>query len=195
MGCDIHMYVERRGPEGWEHVSPEQWGGFHDRNYELFAWLAGVRNYHGQTPLDDPRGVPQDASVHVKQEEERWGSDGHSHTWLVVSELRAGLDNLVVHHAGIVDEVHYLKWKDSGADYPDSWCQGTSVPVISEADYLRGERPETPSQPDWLKGKFGIQCEWSLSGTVSFSRFHKLLDGVSKLGGPEDVRLVFWFDN
>ena len=66
------------------------------RNYDLFAMLADVRNGRGFagcitgegfTPIDDPRGVPEDASYDYKDEVERYGVDGHSHSWFTLQEL------------------------------------------------------------------------------------------------------------
>lgn len=103
MGCDIHMVVERRDPElGWVGLHDFPYGTVElfteingksefvagrphwlpcSRNYELFAEIAGVR---GDGP--EPRGMPGDASDLARMEVRRWGDDGHSHTWLLMSE-------------------------------------------------------------------------------------------------------------
>lgn len=101
MGCDIHVYVERKYKGAWVPVNPEpmpkhlqldysihHWGRYVDenpledladamldfeeripssaqpwsfgRNYPAFAQLAGVRGDEGI--MQDPRGVPEDAS-------------------------------------------------------------------------------------------------------------------------------------
>lgn len=101
MGADIHMYVEKRMPSGnWacvrnlnESISNK---GLHviykdrsssdvgfiaywhlrNRNYELFAALAGVR---GDGP--EPRDLPQDVSEYVQTEYGGWGGDAHSASW------------------------------------------------------------------------------------------------------------------
>jgi hypothetical protein len=52
-----------------------------NRNYELFAALAGVR---GDGP--EPRGIPDDVSVLALHMIEGWGEDGHSHTWMLMDE-------------------------------------------------------------------------------------------------------------
>lgn len=114
MGCDIHMVVEKRDKER------ERWVGLHAfpyarvtvygriegqeervtvedtthwrmrwRNYGLFAAIAGVR---GKGPA--PRGMPDDASDLAVMEVDEWGSDGHSHTWMLLSEA---LRPFVVH--------------------------------------------------------------------------------------------------
>ena len=71
MGADIHLYVERRTPTGWERVRPEAWTcpwcdgkgtrhkgapcywckgegkttkEYHERRYDLFAMLESYRS-------------------------------------------------------------------------------------------------------------------------------------------------------
>jgi hypothetical protein len=52
-----------------------------NRNYELFAAIAGVR---GAGPA--PKGIPFDASDLSIMTIKAYGSDGHSHTWLSEEE-------------------------------------------------------------------------------------------------------------
>lgn len=69
MGCDIHVVVQRKTPDGWEDIPlgatrkdrwdhPLEW-----RNYEGFAVLANVRNRQDIVPISDPRGLPEDFST------------------------------------------------------------------------------------------------------------------------------------
>lgn len=60
---------------------------YSNRNYMLFALLAGVRNYDEVEPISAPRGVPDNASMLYQREVARWGDDGHSHSWLGLVEL------------------------------------------------------------------------------------------------------------
>ena len=210
MGCDIHLHVERKTEGTWEQVPPpkgwserdlavvdreiESWEGdwFGDRNYALFAWLADVRNSHGNPPLAPERGLPSDVSAKVKEESDGWDG-GHSHSWFTVAELMAGLESLVVKHAGLVKEDVYNKWKASGESFPEEWCQGSSAPAITEAEYRQGVRPELRPALAWAG--FYVRCAWEVTGKESFVRFVKLLGELTKLGTPDDVRIVFWFDN
>jgi hypothetical protein len=80
MGCDIHFYVEKPTADGWEYVAPpagldqfsEQYGCtprfFHDRDYVVFSWLAGVRNDGSIEPIAEPRGMPDGVSKFVHEE-------------------------------------------------------------------------------------------------------------------------------
>src|SRR5689334_7537807 len=96
MGCDIHTYREKFIDGKW--VTADPWeadeyedvdgrkavpykkAAFHDRNYNLFGLLAGVRNELPQSLA--PRGMPWDASEEVRKACEDWDSDGHSHSYL-----------------------------------------------------------------------------------------------------------------
>ena len=104
MGCDIHMVLEKRIKRRWVGVNAFPYvhatvyafddkarehksltGSTHwqvrDRNYNLFAALAGVR---GEGPL--AKGVPDDVSDLAQMEIDRWGADGHSHSWMLMGE-------------------------------------------------------------------------------------------------------------
>jgi len=95
MGCDIHFFVERRVNGVWE--SADTWGvpewaeegtlekvaePFYDgRNYNLFAMLAGVRNYDDAfVPVHTPKGLPIDVTDWVRGASERWGFGPASRT-------------------------------------------------------------------------------------------------------------------
>ena len=88
MGCDIHSVAERRRPDGtWEAV--ENASAFGCAGYVTFAFLAGVRNSFDVPPISNPRGIPDNASEHTREEYESWCSDAHSASWLSVEELAA----------------------------------------------------------------------------------------------------------
>jgi hypothetical protein len=87
MGCDIHAFVEVNVPKkGWVMVHAVNYrfsGGDNlaSRNYQRFAALAGVR---GEGP--QAKGVPKNASDGYKWHVEKWGIDGHSHSYLSARE-------------------------------------------------------------------------------------------------------------
>lgn len=69
MGCDIHVQMQKKTPEGYVDVPTEY---EENRHYQLFGWLADVRNGRGFAgiktgdqiePLDQPRGYPDDFDV------------------------------------------------------------------------------------------------------------------------------------
>lgn len=85
MGCDIHLMVEVRDKklDQWKEydIADELLKNI-GRNYNLFSILANVRNGVGFAnsdtgnafiPIDNPRGVPNDASEKYIAYVENWG--------------------------------------------------------------------------------------------------------------------------
>lgn len=120
MGCDIHIVIEREKAGAWREVPyqtvyripgdtpikgiPEAPDVFTNRNYNLFAVLANVRNGRGfagiQTgegwpSIAEGRGLPlgfdpEKVAPHPKYPEEGPRSLGdHSFTWIGLEELKA----------------------------------------------------------------------------------------------------------
>lgn len=58
------------------------------RNYGVFGFLAGVRNYSGIAPISEPRGLPPEFSDYCSYEGE-FDLGDHSFSWLSVAELVA----------------------------------------------------------------------------------------------------------
>lgn len=78
---------------------------FTDRDYLLFSRLCGVREHsifdaiaistldeniqlQKTEKVSDVKGVPSDCSVVTKQIIDKWGSDGHSHSFLTLKEIK-----------------------------------------------------------------------------------------------------------
>jgi len=88
MGCDIHAYVERLNDAGkWEFV--EDADPFDCRSYGIFGFLADVRNYSCSPVIAEPRGLPDGLSAEAQDEYDRWDTDAHTASWLLLSELVA----------------------------------------------------------------------------------------------------------
>lgn len=104
MGCDIHMYVEYKSTRdensNWRcgdyfqmddpvmdktDIKRIELSG--DRNYDLFAVLADVRNYDLVDYISEPRGLPNDATEFVKREYADWAEDAHSCSYFTLQEL------------------------------------------------------------------------------------------------------------
>jgi hypothetical protein len=100
MGCDIHLHAEvkidydkilpgRTSGEGppaplrWEHYAH-----LHImRNYDLFARMAGVRNYRGIEMMVEPRGLPEDISGVTLFDWMRARTDWHTPSWFNAKEI------------------------------------------------------------------------------------------------------------
>lgn len=107
MGTDIHSWaIDKHGRvinsagvwEDSKQVSPDygidDGEPFGQRNYSVFAFLAGVRNYSEITPISKMRGYPSDMTV---DEDDLWYRHGHSESWLSIEELnKHDYDRLIV---------------------------------------------------------------------------------------------------
>jgi len=84
MGCDIHMWLEH---EHKYHNATSNWWPFGseiggDRDYELFARMAGVR---GDGP--EPKGWPENIGWCAEAHAPGVDADLHSHTWFTLEEF------------------------------------------------------------------------------------------------------------
>lgn len=155
MGCDEHFYLEIKRGRHWypyykpvpnKYYDPEQdhpskalelpqfkmlTGG---RNYHAYAVLAGVRNgsYADSdkgvfVPISKPKGLPRDVSPEVRAVSDRWGVDGHSHTYLTLQELRDYPWWRRVELAGWLHFTEYARWASYGKERdrtPESYSGG-----------------------------------------------------------------------
>ena len=219
MGCDIHMHYEVKDKDGWKLYDWKNefvLGKYEDdstkynydkmfshplyvgRNYDLFAILADVRNGigfagvstgEGFVPIREPRGLPDDVTSAVNLDSDEWGSDGHSHSWLSLSEIMNYDWNQTTRHYGVVSKEEYLEYKKNGK--PSSWCggiSGGSVRMISneDMDYVSGDSPyEYYTRVAW---------EETYKESVGDGWF-ETMKYLSDKFGTDNVRLVFWFDN
>jgi hypothetical protein len=189
MGCDIHCYKEKQVNGVW--VSADEWERnedgelfvpyqkrFTDRNYNLFGLLSsGVRRKHPYSFAG--RGIPFDTSAEVMSNFDYWYSDGHSHSYLYLHELKDLLRFLkgkTIKIEGLMDSAQLKSLNDSIATENPDWsliypyCQGTNMPgheqfsVDAPAPFFLGEGLES------LISSF---------------------DGID----GDNHRIVFWFDN
>lgn len=177
MGCDIHSFAEVKRNDKWEEVTdsifPDYEGKtsevFNYRDYSLFAFLAGVRNYDCCTPLDEPKGLPYDSEklktlvdygystkVELKQDLEE--NDYHSYSWLTLKELLDFDYNKTFWNRRICKQMSLTCW------FGIELAEEGEGKIISYSDNL-GES------------------------------YFEIIDILKTLGEPENVRVVFWFDS
>jgi hypothetical protein len=201
MGCDIHALIERkevhRNRDG--EVYRVEWINSGDpdigRNYELFAVLAGVRNYTGVTPICEPKGIPAFVKFETYSDGERWvrwdreridekpcreferlmeayGEDGHSGSWLTLAEIKA------YNIAQTVDDPHLIVGRDPKTSEVTMTAMATTGPHDGRVGLRRVLTWPGDDQPhSWLRLiRYMEQAKW---------------DGQD----DEGVRLVFFFDN
>lgn len=215
MGCDIHIRTEVRTTGGqwrinnrkvfknrwykpdakydWEQdeYTPDPDDG---RNYMLFSFLADVRNYHDQpiVPIAEPRGVPDDATQDWLDEVEDWGFDMHSTSYFTLRELEDADWGQEVTYGYYVNPKAYKKWKKDGEEPEYSWGGGSGTHVTAE---------EYEKLPAKEKNEVrGIRIQFTKTiGDILEDWKRDTLDGLRRLTGdltsPDDVRIVFGFDN
>jgi hypothetical protein len=170
MGTDIHLYIERQADDGtWSRVQPAVWTcpwchgegayknghkcyfcegvgksakEYHNRNYDLFAMLADVRNGSGFAGCDTgdgfeilakPRGLPADTSIRdtiVPDDEDYserpdyvWLGD-HSFSHCTLAEVLAYDYDRTTKHRGVVDAAEYSAWVEVGRKSPPKSYSG-----------------------------------------------------------------------
>src|ERR1700684_1139747 len=93
MGCDIHGVIERRTAYGWKRLEGAYFPN--NRNYDVFAILADVRNGRGFAgvkigegfdPIAESRGLPDGYTPDKYSSDDFWLGD-HSYSWLTLREV------------------------------------------------------------------------------------------------------------
>ena len=121
MGCDIHLHIEVKTENGWEHYASPNFR----RSYSLFEKMAGVRG-DIENAISSPKGFPNDASYITERSYKSEVSYAHSVSWLNVKEINElsewiqsqpgdGLSNDLEH--GILHT--YLEGNSFCGDFPD----------------------------------------------------------------------------
>ena len=199
MGCDIHLFTERKrsinNVQKWvscDRFKKNPYLGepgerelevvsvYSNRNYGLFATLADVRN-NGNTPfICEPKGVPGDCSEFYKETVKDWGSDGHSHSFFTLKELKDFRKNQPFElHSGFVSPEDAKKIEENEYYVPNVSCQWTS-----DTSWLKAEWKEESSL-DYLIKKIEERKkeEWHIYGEEEHPEY------------DDQIRICFFFDN
>lgn len=215
MGTDIHggfIKVVKDEKDNVVSKQPIKTDWNFDRNYTLFAILAGVRNGYGFAgcyrheplqPIAEGRGLPEFISVVEERAQElynkwygRWDDEeefgcwlgDHSHTYMTIKEIVKweGWDNYLS-QGGVVAVEHYDGTLAKGKN-PEYWCDGISggdAVVVSEEDYKNGNSNVTH-----------IQCKWQSEESLR-EMYDWFLDEIERIKSEhgDDVYLVVGFDS
>lgn len=176
------------------------------RNYNLFAILADVRNGYGFAGCDtgsgfNPilgrdmwRGLPYNVCPEIATQYKKWGEDAHSSTWLTVAELDAYDWEQTTNERGWVSESEYKKFKEDGR--PNSWSGGISGGKIVHCDNEHMDRIIAGAFSNEEGLAYFTKVEWETAYSESAGYWlESVMPLLRALGEPEDVRIVFWFDN
>lgn len=179
MGCDIHSHVEVRKDGKWEPVNVEfptwqdhvtSYEPFGNRSYSTFAFIADVRNY-SQVPLnfgEMPRGIPAD-SLYSRENSKstQQGFGGYEY------------DEYSEHWDGDCHSHSYLTLRE-----------------LAEFDYDKTfeDLRVTRNNDGGCTGEPG-EGEMTTYRDYLGQGFLRDLDILKACGEPDDVRIIFWFDN
>ena len=214
MGTDIHggfikVVKDQTGSVVSKQPIKTNWN--FDRNYTLFAILAGVRNGYGFAgcyrheplqPIAEGRGLPEFISVvedrtgdlynkwHGRWDDEEefgcWLGD-HSYTHMTVDEILEwkGWSNHLS-QGGVVSVEQYEE-TIAKVKEPESWCGGISgggVVVVTEDEYKSGAKATH------------VKCFWKSEQPLGemYSWFLEEIERIKNEYG-EDVYLVVGFDS
>lgn len=231
MGCDIHFYVEKYSTVAERWFSCDEWvvgessfepnryevpwnkKFYHYRNYKLFSILADVRNGYGFAgvdtgdklrPIAKPRGLPDDCDPRIADEAAYWGVDGHSHSYLTISEIIDYDWTQTVKVRGWISEEDFRDWDLWGRDQgelPRSYSGGVGGKNVKHISIEEMERriekfPSGSSDDD-----FNYYCQFEVDQPYYqlcsdfLGRTVWRMLRFAKPWALEYVRCVFWFDN
>ena len=206
MGCDIHLYCEYKPKNGkrnnWisgDYFKVNQNYEVYDdeskmtiiklydgRWYELFAILADVRNYSNNTPISQPKGIPDDSCGFIKTEYDEWSCDAHSASYFTLRELLdAGPNYKISKRSGMISAKQYEDLQNGIK--PQSWCQWTNAENHVQAEW--------EDDVDVLDAIIKPLTERARE-LFKIWDFYKDEDAKEKINEiANDIRVVFWFDN
>lgn len=213
MGCDIHVFVERKVGNHWVRVSEakgprhpyydeaqdEKTKAYFDkptwspgRNYWLFGVLAGVRANQFE-PIIEPRGVPEDLSKSVAKEFKKWEGDAHTEHYYTLPELLAARDT-VVDIPCYLNVSEFKLWKKTGK-IPDFYHHAAPRGATLVTNEYMTRVMNMAAFLD--ENEYWTQMENKMSyKEISEAFFVHIIDAMQKLSkDPNKVRCVFWFDN
>ena len=166
MGCDIHAFVDfnKPGEDLCQCLSEEL--NF-DRDYAVFAKLAGVRNYGEEiTPISEPRGLP----AHVS-----WSVSSSDNLYVVEKDTN---------DSGTCTREQAERWVASGIS---KWVREG---VVSNPDH-HSYSWISLSEFERAISELSSIIKYKLS--VEYLAVLSAMKTIAEQG--YEVRLVFWFDN
>ncbi|QDV59016.1 hypothetical protein [Rosistilla oblonga] len=176
MGCDIHSHLEYRHPKhGIEPVIANFFT--FGRDYNLFATLAGVRNYDERPVFCSPRGLPEDVSEYIHQQ---------FYTEIIP-------DNAADWRKNVMHEWCYEAQAKQYVEQHNSHIRGYN------------DSHRYVSNPDWHNASYLTRAEIIDSSAVSnyklssappeFQMVLDFMDSIDRRFGSGASRIVFCFDN
>jgi hypothetical protein len=205
MGTDVSGFIECRAP-ALGLGAPRPWQAAIDldllydaRSYDAFGCLFGVRNYALFRPLAAGRGLPDDLSATVREVAGRW--ERHDATWISWAEVAAvDWDEPA---EGVDQRLHeYRRQPDGGLKFVGKSLWGprlTEVTGASREEVMAG-RVRWEEGQEFVLGDVVFRAEVLRRRDVvppdgDWKYVWRVMETLAERAGPEDVRLVVWFDS
>jgi hypothetical protein len=237
MGTDIHAYLETFDSDGLPWVSRDVWVKddyegmtvpytktvLSNRNYDLFAILANVRNGRGFAgivtgagfaPMAAGRGFPEDVSAEVRSSYGGWAGDGHSTTWVTLADVLAYDWTQTSAKRGTVGLRAFARWYDRGQAVnggPSEYAGivgGPSVKHVSieEMEALVAQRNafRSGAEQQAFEARHEntyVEATWRESYAMAagsewwHTAVPRLINAAREAGSPDRARIVMWFDS
>jgi hypothetical protein len=168
MATSIHLHTEVKINGKWHHYGNPAVG----YKYRMFAKMCGVRLTDDLdiTPINEPRGLPDDITEITKFDHSILGNDAHSQSWLNANEILL-LEEFVTN----LNEEDLKKAAEE------------SEQKLKHSSENLGGMIFTITQPSWYP-----EMIWGYLFGNSWGGFTKYPEYNPE--GLEDIRFVFWFD-
>lgn len=196
---------------------------YSDRNYFLFGILAGVRYSPSTPPIAPDRGVPEDSCDEIQNHRSDWSGDGHSHTHCTLTELLAYDWTQTIEEREQILFADYNIWVNvfdrSPDEMPRPWYMSRHKPedtadikesfqnefeaILERVAHLYSQRKGEEARA--ILDQFQPARAWCDFHVPFYQRADKFWKTtMPKLAramqltpdkSPDQVRIVFWFDN
>ncbi len=192
MGADIHIFAEVKKDNKWKKLTDDIFPDGPDRktshpfdwrSYGMFGFLADVRNYSNIPPLGDKKGLPDDSEY-----------------------LNSELQSPTGFNYGYVDNGTAYTVKESvekDLDYHSKSYYTLKELVDFDYDKTFEDLRYTKTTKLLGGGIISNGAEVAEPGHGSITTFREFLgegffehiEILKTLESPENVRIIFWFDN
>lgn len=195
---------------------------YRGRNYDLFSILANVRNgrgfagsYTGEgfVPMNEPRDWPDDLCPELKNIE---GDIDHTPSWCTLREIMDYDWTQETAKSGVVNLEQWARWMSLGQ--PVEWASMISGPQIIQPDVEEvnrlasligdkenkyrfyhnrdGLREQLAQRLGAREDRIHTRVSWKVKYYEVASDFlGRTVPRLWRLGKPENVRCVFYFDS
>lgn len=191
MGADIHSFAEVRKDGKWLRVEEPVFDDYGDkkitepfgwRSYAVFGFFADVKNYSHCTPISEPKGLPDDSEWLNSPSKYAYAINPMSGEPIPENERETNKKDV----------------QEDGNYHSMSWL---TLKELLDYDYEQkfwDRRVTKQTSPNGWNG--AALAEEGEGQTITYREhlgegFFKDIEVLKTLGSPEDVRIVFWFDN